>query len=86
MSTPLDAVAAGLGAVGAVAHALDKPDDVDRAAFVGKAAGRLAWAIDVYRRAKHPGRKREAMVVGSRWAAALRNLGQPVPVLPWDAA
>lgn len=78
----LGAEAIGLGT--AVAHALDRPDDVDRAAFIGKASGRLRWALDVYAAAKHPGRRREAARVGARWAASLRSLSVAVPVLPWE--
>lgn len=84
MTTPLDLVGGVVGLGTAIAKAADRPDDVDRAAFIGKASGRLAWALGVYKAAKHPGRKREAVRVGARWAAALRSLGQPVPVLPWE--
>ena len=83
MTGVLDVAGAALTAAGAIAKAADRPDDVDRAAFIGKASGRLRWAIDVYNAAKHPGRRRGAARIGARWAAALEAMGRPVPVLPW---
>ena len=92
-----DPVSAGLAVAGqalslgtAVAHALDRPDDVDRAAYVGIARGHLARCVEGYRRAKHPGRRRHFAVVGARWAGALREYeaqngrASTVPVLPWE--
>ena len=84
MTNPVDLVGDVVGLGTAIAKAADRPDDVDRAAFIGKASGRLAWACDVYRNAKHPGRKARAVRIGARWAAALRSMGRPVPVLPWE--
>ena len=83
MTGVLDVAGGVVGLGTAIAKAADRPDDVDRAAFIGKASGRLRWAIDVYNVAKHPGRKREAARIGARWAAALEAMGRPVPVLPW---
>ena len=84
----LGAQAIGLGT--AVAHALDRPDDVDRANYVGIARGHIARCVEGYRRAKHPGRRRRYAIAGARWAGALREYeaqnGRPssVPVLPWE--
>jgi hypothetical protein len=83
VSGPLDLVGEVVGLGTAIAKAADRPDDVQRAAFIGRASGRLQWAIDVYGAARHPGRRREAARIGARWAAALRSLGEPVPPLPW---
>ena len=86
MTNPLDLVSDVVGLGTAIAKAADRPDDVQRAAFIGRASGRLRWAIDTYNAAKHPGRRRSAARIGDKWAAVLRSLGEPVPPLPWVTA
>lgn len=92
MTGPLDLAAGVVGLGTAIAKAADRPDDVDRATFVGVARGHLARCVDGYRRAKHPGRRSWFAIAGARWAGKLREYerqhGYPstVPVLPWEVA
>lgn len=92
MTTTLDLVGGVVGLGTAIAKAADRPEDVDRAEWVGVRTGRLARCIRLYKRAKTQATRDKHAASGARWAAAVRDYerqhGYPssVPVLPWEVA
>ena len=87
MTGPLDLAAGVVGLGTAIAKAADRPDDVDRAAFIRRARKRLSLATREWERSKRDGPRRDRLASSAEaHREALRAVGVETGPLPWEPA